>query len=273
MKGICFLNGKFLAINEAKISVQEPGFLLGFGLFETMRSYKNKIVYFDKHLERIKESSKLIKIGLSYSVDRLKGLIEKTIKMNGFQDACVRLTLWKKDTGVGILIRVKKYRPYTLQKYKKGFTAMISRFRQDEGSFLAKIKSTSRILYELAYREARLKGFDEAILLNNRGYIAEGTRSNIFFVKNNEIFTPSLDCGCLNGITRKVIFDLTRKYKISIYEGNFTLEDLYKAEEAFFTNSLMGIMPLASVKKKRIRQNPKKFKLTQFLIKGYNYLL
>jgi branched-subunit amino acid aminotransferase/4-amino-4-deoxychorismate lyase len=273
MKEVCFLNGKFLMINEARISAQEPGFLLGFGLFETMRSYKNKIVYFDKHLERIKESSKLIKIRLSYPVDELKDLIGKTIKINGFQDAYVRLTLWKQDISTGILIRVKKYKPHTLEKYKKGFTAMISKFKQAEGSFLAKIKSTGRILYELAYREAKSKGFDEAILLNNHGYIAEGTRSNLFFVKNNEIFTPSLDCGCLNGITRMAIFDLTKKYKINIYEGNFTLKDLYEAEEAFFTNSLMGIMPLASVKEKRIGQNPKKFRLMQFLIKGYNYLL
>jgi branched-chain amino acid aminotransferase len=272
IKETIFLNGKFLSQLEAKTSILDPGFLHGFGLFETMRAYKNKIVYLHEHLQRIKDSSKVMGMRFPYSITQLKKIIRKTAGLNRFKDAYVRLTLWKAEQGTGASIIVKKYQPYTPRQYRKGFSAGISRFRQDEHSFLARIKSTSRLLYELSLQEAKGKGFDEAIILNSRGYITEGARSNLFLVKDNEIFTPSLECGCLGGITRRVVFGLAKKYSIKIYEGNFTAGDLNRADEAFLTNSLMGIMPLTSLERKIIGQH-KCAKLTKFFTEKYRCLL
>ncbi|OGX40156.1 MAG: hypothetical protein A2984_02740 [Omnitrophica WOR_2 bacterium RIFCSPLOWO2_01_FULL_41_12] len=263
MKEIVFLNGKFISKDEAKLSVLEPGFLYGFGLFETMRAYQKKIVYLGAHLKRLKNSCKLIALKCPYSPDKFKRMIKETVKINGFSDTYVRLTLWKSKAGTDILITAKKYQPYSPQRYIKGFSARISSLRQNENSLLGRIKSTNYLLCRLAYLEAKTKGLDEAIILNNRGYIAEGSRSNIFLVKDKALFTPSLQCGCLAGITRKVIFDLAKKYKIKICEGNFTIRDLYEADEAFFTNSLMGVMPLEN----------KCGRLTKFFIKKYFTLL
>lgn len=273
MKEILFLNGKFLSPNEAKISILEPGFLYGWGLFETMRSYNNHIVYFDAHLKRIKKSCALIGIEFPYSLDRLKEVIQKTIKINGFSDAYVRLTLWKSEKGADILVMVKKYQPHPLKKYKNGFRACISRFKQNENSFLAQLKTTNYLFYQLAYLEAKKKGLDEGVILNNRGYIAEGSRTNIFLVKSKVLFTPRLECGCLNGITRKVVFDLAKKYDIKVYEGNFTLSDLYGADEAFFTNSLIGIMPLTSIERHKLSKGTSQYKLTRFFMEKYKSLL
>lgn len=267
-----FLNGKFLAINEAKISVLEPAFLYGIGLFETMRSYKNKIVYLDEHLQRIKKSCRFVGLEFPYALNKLKEIIKRTQELNGFFDAYVRLTLWKLEQGTGILISTKKYRPYSKKKYRNGFYAMISRFRQNENSFFARMKTTNRLLYELSFNEAERKDYDEAIILNNRGLITEASRSNIFLIKNNEIFTPSLECGTLDGITRKVILDLAKIYNIKAYEGNFTLQNLYDADEAFLTNSLMGVMPLTSIEENSIGKG-KCGELTKFFIEKYNYLL
>lgn len=272
MKEIVFLNGKFVSKEKAKISVLEPGFLYGWGLFETMRAYNNKIVYLDAHLERIKKSSRLIDIRVRYSLAELKDIIFRTVKVSSFKDAYVRLTLWKAKEDAGILVVTKKYRPFSSKKYKEGFSAAISKFRQNKGSFLAQIKSTSRLLYESVYQEAENKGFDEAIILNHRGYISEGSRSNICLVKDNILCTPALECGCLEGITRKVIFDLARIYKIKRYEGNFTVQDLYMADEVFLTNSLMGIMPLTSLEKQLLAKGLVG-RLTKFFMKKYNFLL
>ena len=272
MQETVFLNGRFLATAEARLSALTPGFLLGLGLFESMRSYNGKIVYLDEHLGRIKGSAKLIGIGFPFSFSKLKEIIKKTVQINGFKDTYVRLTLGKAQKGTDILLVAKKYQPYPRQKYKKGFRAAISSLRQGNHSLLACLKTTSRLLYRLSLEEAENKGFDEAIILNNRGYITEATRSNLFLVKDNELFTPSLSCGCLDGITRSIIFDLAKKSNLKIYEGNFTPKDLCAADEAFLTNSLIGVMPLAAVQKQRIGGGGRG-KSTEYLTKKYNSLL
>ena len=234
-----------------------------------MRSYRNNIIYLDQHLKRIKESSGLIKLILPYPLSTLKKIIKDIVNINLLKDAYVRLTAWKSETSADILVVARKYHTYSLKKYKQGFSVCVSGFRQNEHSFLARIKSTSYLLYQLAYLEAKEKGFDEAIILNSRGYIAEASRSNIFLVKDSQLFTPSLTCGCLDGITRRVIFDLAKKYHLKIFEGNFTLSDLYDSDEAFLTNSLMGVMPLRSIEK----QNRGVGRITKFFMKKYNALL
>jgi len=273
MKITIFLNGKFIPEEQACVPILTPGFLYGWGLFETMRAYNKKIVYFDKHLERLKRSAKLLDIRCPYPLIKLKEIIHEAVKINGFRDAYVRLTLWKCEKGTDILVMVKKYQPYPSWKYNKGFRACISSFRQNENSSLAQLKTTNYLLYRLAYAQAIEKGFDEAIILNHKGYIAEASRSNLFFIKAQELFTPSLECSCLNGITRRAVFDLAKKHNIKAYAGNFCIPDLYASDEAFLTNSLRGIMPLVSVEKQRIGRGISRYKLTRFFMEKYKSLL
>lgn len=270
---IVFLNGKFIPEEKAQVSVLTPGFLYGWGLFESMRSYDNKIVYFQHHLKRIGNSCKLMDIKFLYGIDKLKEAIRRTVKINGLFDAYVRLTLWKSKSNADILIAVKNYQPPSFKKYRRGFRASVSIFRQNENSFFSRLKTTNYLLSQLSYSQARRGGFDEAIILNNRGYITEGSRTNIFFAKKNAIFTPGLECGCLDGITRRVVFDLAKQYNIKIDEGNFTLLDLYGADEAFLTNSLIGIMPLASIGRRQIAAGSGRDKLTKFFMERYKCLL
>lgn len=272
MKEVIFLNGRFVLSQEAKVSVLEPGFLCGWGLFETMRAYRGRIVYLGEHLKRLKNSCRLIKMECPYSVVKLKRIIEKTVKFSNFKDAYVRLTLWKSEKGTKTLIVSRRYRPYSFQKYRRGFRLTISRFRQNEDSMLAAIKTTSRLWHEISFKEAKDRSFDEALILNTKGYIAEASRGNIFLVRGNTLFTPALKCGCLEGITRKAVFALAKRQKIKVYEGNLTAADLYQADEAFLTNSLMGIMPLVALEKKLIGRG-RPGRLTQFLMRGYNSLL
>lgn len=271
MEPIIFLNGKFLPSSEAKLSVFDPGFLYGFGLFETMRSYNKKIVYFDSHLKRIATSCDLIGIQFPYSITKAKAIIQKAVALSGFFDLSIRLTVWKLDAGAGFLIAVKKYEPYARTKYRNGFRACVGGFRQNENSLYARLKTIDRLSYQLVMDEAKNRKFDEAIILNSRGYIAEGTRSNLFCAKDGELFTPALECGCLEGITRKAIIDAAKKNRIQISERKLTLGNVYKMDEAFLTNSLMGIMPLISIENRAIG-NGKHNTLTRFFKSAYDYL-
>lgn len=271
MKETVFLNGKFLSGAEAKAVVSSLGLLCGWGVFETMRGYRGRIIYLPAHLERISSSAKAIGMRFPYPVPKLKILIKKALEMSSLTDAYVRLTLTKSEKGADISLIVKEYKPYPLQKYKQGFRAGVSSLRQS-ASPLAQLKTTSRLLYELSFREARTRGFDEAILLNHSGYLSEATRSNIFLVKNNGLFTPALSCGCLGGITRQAVLDLAKKYAIKVCESDLSLQDLYAADEALLTNSLIGIMPLTTVEKQRIGKGAPG-NLTKFLIEKYRLLL
>jgi len=271
MKELVFLNGNFITPDQAKTSVLEPGFLYGWGLFETMRSNQGRIVYFDEHLQRLLASCRLLKIRCAYSAHGLKKNIQQTVGINGLSDARVRLSVVKTKRGSDTLVAAQRYKPYSEAKYKRGFNCCISAFKQQENSFLAGLKTTNYLFYQLSYLAAQELGFDEALILNNRGYLAEASHSNIFLVKENELFTPALACACLAGITRQAVLDLAKKYKIKVYEGNFSLQDLYSADEAFLTNSLMGVMPLTSLQNKCLGN--KADKLTQFLRQKYNQLL
>ena len=271
MKEKLFLNGEFVSSQEAKAEVYEPGFLYGIGTFETMRAYQGKIVSLDAHLERIKSSSKAIGIKVPYAPGKLKEAIRAIVKINSLSDARVRMTFWKTSKGSVVLIAAEKYRPHTAAQYRKGFSACVSSLRQSDPA-LAMIKSTNRLLYELSMQEAKAKGADEAIILNHDNYITEACRSNLFFAKDGKLFTPALECGCLNGVTRRIVLDLSGKLKIPVQEGSFTIQDLYRAEEAFLTNSLMGVMPLASLEKIRIGKGIMG-KTAQSLLEKYRVLL
>jgi branched-subunit amino acid aminotransferase/4-amino-4-deoxychorismate lyase len=199
----------------------------------------------------------------------LKRLIRKACLAKGLADARVKLTV-RPDGQV--VLAARKYAPLPAEKYRRGFRAEIASFRQQPGAFLAQIKTTGRLNYELAFARAMARGLDEALILNRQGQLCEATRSNIFFAKGGRLFTPLLSCGCLPGITRRAVFALAEKSGIKVREGKFTLGDLRAADEAFLTNSLVGIMPLAEVQGKRIGQGQCR-KITVILQKRYSSLL
>ncbi len=241
------------------------------GVFETMRAYNKRIVYYSQHLKRITKAAKLMKIKIPYQPEKFAKLIQKKIDHIRPKDAYVKLILSKAKPHTKVALEVKKYAPYSAKKYKAGFTAMVSSFWKDESHPWAGIKTTDRLLYELSFHEADAKGLDEAIMLNSRGLVAEGTRTNIFFIKNKTLYTPALKCCCLPGITRQAAFDLAKKNKIKVKEGNFTVHDLLDADAAFLTNSLIGIMPLVKIDQVKIGKGTNA--ITQLVSKRYNSLL
>ncbi len=216
----------------------------GFGIFETMRFCCKKTVYFDAHLQRLASSARRLKIKLPLSLPKLKELIIREIRSSGLKDAYLRLIIFKSSRKEFQLL-IKKYTPHPQPKYKQGFRIYVADLRQNQNSIFPRHKTTLRQIHESAYEKAKKNGLDEALLLNRKGYLAEASRSNIFWVKDGRLFTPDLSCGCLNGITRKAVIDLARKFNLSVCQGKFLISDLKRADEAFLTNSLIGIMPVA----------------------------
>ncbi|MFC1703363.1 aminotransferase class IV [Candidatus Omnitrophota bacterium] len=250
-KAIVFYDGKFVAAGEKGIiNPFDPGFLYGYGVFETMRSYNEKIFRFYDHYHRLRQATSRLGIELRDSAGYLQRMAESTIKKNRLLNAYIRLNCWQGAKRSHTLIFVKKLPRYSC----KGFKAIVSEYRHNEYSALAGIKSLNYSNFYLARRNAEAKGFDEAILLNTKGNIVEGTRSNIFFVFNKKLFTPSLSCGCLSGVTRKVVLELARKERIAVKETNILPRALHNADEVLVTNSLLEIMPVTRIGKKKINK-------------------
>lgn len=262
-KEAILFNGELVSDNRASdlMSGGDPG------LFETMRAYKRKMLYLRQHLERMKDGAAILGLRIN-SLAQLELLVKKAVCISGLRDAYVKLIARKAGAGIDTLVIVRKYHPFPAQRYQKGFSIETCACRSQNP--LAQLKTTNRIFYELLFNSATKKGFDEALILNHLGYITETTRANIFFVKGGVLFTPALNCGCLPGITRRVVFDLAPRFKIKIYEGNYLPTDLYSADEAFLTNSLMGIMPIDSLNRSPIGN--KVSRITKFLGKEYQRL-
>ncbi len=273
-KSVIFFGGKFISEEEAMLPVFSDGALYGWGAFESMRFIKGKSVYLKEHLERLAQTCRLLNINIGYSAAKLKQAVAQTVKESALDDLYLRISIWRLEGKKSkLLIRALKYKAPAQGTYSRGFSCIVSESAQSSGSILGRVKSANYLLQQLAYAQALKKGCDEAILLNNSGYIAEASRSNIFMVKNGALFTPALECGCLDGITRRCLIGLALKEDIPLNQGNFTLQNLYDCDEAFLTNSLIGIMPIDSVEGVRIGRRQEKDSLMRLLMKKYAALL
>jgi branched-chain amino acid aminotransferase len=257
MEEVVYLNGAFIPVSQARISIHDHGFLYGYGLFETMRAYHGKIFLLERHLKRLLDSVEIIGLESGLASVNLGAACRETLRANELDNARLRLTISNGETasfpwtGTGgtptILVTAVSYLPYPEEKYNQGYRVGIASVRRCR-SLISRIKSTNYLVSILARMEAEAHGLDEALLLNDQGFIAEGGSSNVFFVEGSSLVTPSLESGILPGITREVVMELAEAMGISVTEGDVGLFDLARFDEAFLTNSVMEIMPLVAVR-------------------------
>jgi branched-chain amino acid aminotransferase group I len=258
MKNVVYLNGSFILRNQARISINDHGFLYGFGLFQTMRSYKGKIFLLDRHIKRLKDAAQTIGMGAKVAGLDLEKACAETVNINGInEDARVRLTVtngegtalpWVDAGGdPTVLITVVPYTPYTNEQYEQGFKVGISNVRRTRQNALESLKTISYLANVMARMEVAQHGMDEALLLNEDGYISEGGSSNIFFVRSGRVVTPALNSGLIPGVTREVVMELAAALGIVLSEGTVGKPIFKQCEEAFMTNSMMEIMPVTNI--------------------------
>ena len=280
MSEIVYINGSLAPASEAKISPLEYGYLYGFGLFETFRVYNGKIFKLEAHLSRLTRGMKTLGMP-SLSVD-LKRAVTDTLNANKLTDARVRITVSAGEGNAAgepascknptVLITAREYRPPEKGVYEKGFKAIISSIRSNSESPLANLKTTCRLGNLLAKEEAKKKGADDAVFLNEHDLVAEATTSNIFIFSEGVLLTPAVQTGILPGVTREVVMKLALKIGIDTREQDIWLDNLLEAEEAFLTNSLFEVMPLVRVVKYPIGDG-KPGMVTQKIMAAYSDLV
>jgi len=257
MAEIVYLNGALIPRPQAKVAAFDHGFLYGCGLFETMRAYNGQIFLLDRHVKRLRQSAEWLGMSEALAGINLAQACLDTLKANKLKEARLRLTVTGGEAGpfpgreqsaATVLVAASAYTPLPDTAYAKGYKALISSFRRDSQSLLSRLKSTSYLLSLLAKREAESAGMDEALLLNERGNIAEGSISNVFFVRQGELVTPPVASGILPGITREAVLELAAGSKIRAIEADLRVSDISGFDEAFLTNSVLEIMPLVAIR-------------------------
>jgi branched-chain amino acid aminotransferase len=252
------LNGKIVGSRDAVVSVFDHGFLYGDGIYETMRVYDGVVFMLDQHIRRLFRSASLIGLSIPLDVDQLKIAIYETLIANTLRNAYIRLTVSRGRGPIGldpdlcveptIVVVAQELKEYPGAFYKNGIYLIISETRRNiKEAIDPRIKSLNFLNNILAKIEAKKKGAYEAIMLNVKGHLAEGTISNLFFYRNNILCTPSAECGILDGITRGVVMELAQREGIRVKEDKFTKKDIYSAEEVFLTNTTMEVMPVSKI--------------------------
>ncbi|HIE59462.1 MAG TPA: aminodeoxychorismate lyase [Persephonella sp.] len=249
MKEVITLNGKNF-LNKKILRT----LMYGEGVFETFR-YKGKLPRFiDKHYQRLMEGAKLLKIPVITKDDFVFYIEETVKKFEDTSDLYIKTILVSEGNSYfslipessNLLIIAKPFKPIE----KKEVNLIIAPFKVHSSEPILRIKSTNFARNIIAKRYALENGYFDALFLNENGEITETSSANIFWIKGKYLYTPSLDCGLLNGITRQFIIKKAPSEGFTVIEGRFTLKDFQNADRIFITNSLNGIVRVRKIDKK-----------------------
>ncbi|MGC5328601.1 aminodeoxychorismate lyase [Brevibacillus sp. SYSU BS000544] len=257
---IVYVNGELVPVEQAQLSVMDHGFLYGIGLFETMRVYNENIFLWEEHCHRLMESLTHVRINGNWTKDELREAVQCTLSANHLRDAYVRLSVTAGNEGIGLqgngynepslFVFAKPVAPIVIPPVPKKLQIVSIPRQTMEGTI--RFKSHNYLNNALAKLEVGNDPSVEGLFLTQDGYICEGVVSNIFWVKDEVLYTPAPSTGMLNGITRNHVLSLADRLEIRWQEGAYQLEDLFAAEEVFVTNSIQEIVPVSTINHKAI---------------------
>ncbi|WP_261134746.1 aminodeoxychorismate lyase [Bacillus sp. Marseille-Q3570] len=249
-----YLNGEFIKDTEASISPFDYGYLYGIGVFETFRIYEGHPFLLNEHLERMNNALHDLNIRKVTGNAEIESIIDQLLQLNGWTNASIRLnisagngapalkTLEFKDPTIMVYGGELADAPVTLQEKE----AKVLRIPRNTPEGQIRLKSHHFLNNLLAKQELQDPAI-EGIFLTDEGFVAEGITSNIFWMKENTLYTPVIDTGILNGITRQYVLSLCDKLGISVQVGKFKKEELLQAEECFITNSIQEIIAISRI--------------------------
>jgi branched-chain amino acid aminotransferase len=278
-----YINGEFLEKKDAKISVFDHGFLYGDGVFEGIRSYNCLIFKLKEHIERLYESAKSIMLDIPITKEEMTESIIETLKINKLKDAYIRLIVSRGQGDLGldprkckgnetVVIITDKISLYPAELYQQGLSIItVPTVRNIPEAVNPQIKSLNYLNNILAKIEAVNVGYQEALMMDHLGYIAECTGDNVFCIKKGELYTPPQCMGSLRGITRDVVLNIAKKFKIATHEHVLTRHELYISDECFLTGTAAEIVPVNKVDG-RIIGDGKPGRITQLIMEEFKRL-
>jgi len=260
-----WFNGTFVSWDEAKTHVLDHGLHYGSGVFEGIRAYETKdgnsaVFRLKEHVQRMFRSARVLGMMIPYSEEKVREAVVETIRKNGLKDSYIRPLVWygygelgvhARNLPVNVVVAAWRWGKYL---GKEGIRTKISTWiRNNPNSFPNEAKITgSYVNATLATNEVRIAGYDEAIMLDYRGFISEGPGENLFIVEKGRLLTPPISASILPGITRDTVMVLARDLGYEIREVDIHRSKLYNADEAFFTGTAAEVVPICEVDDRKI---------------------
>lgn len=256
---LVYINGELVHRNDAKISVFDSGYLIGDGIWEAVRFHNGVLVFIDQHLERLYAAAKSIGLVLKLSKQQLINEVNKVLQANNMtSDVHVRIMFTRgikktpsQDPRYTIsgpnLVIIAEYKKASEEVKQKGITLFTSTIRRGAPDYLDPRLNCHSKLHEVqALIQALEAGADEALMLDQHGFVATCNSTNFFIVRNGAVWT-STGKYCMNGITRANVIEVCKKNQIEICEKDFSLFDVYSADEAFTTGTFGGLTPVIKI--------------------------
>lgn len=268
LDGYIWFDGKIVDWKEAQTHVLTYTLHYGLGVFEGVRAYltpKGTCVFrLHDHTERLFKSAKTIGMKIPFSSEELIDAQRKIVSLNNLKESYIRPMCFYGSEGLGI--RFDNLSVHTIvaawewphymepEAQEKGISVKVSSFKRQVRNEVANAKINGNYVQStVALNEAIEQGFEETLLLDSEGFVAEGSGENFFMVKDNKLITPDLDA-CLDGITRRTIISLAKELEVDFEERKIQLEEALESDEAFFTGTAVEVMPINAIDKKSIAE-------------------
>lgn len=275
-----YINGKYYDENDAKVSVFDHGFMYGDGIFEGIRLYNKNVFRLPMHMDRLFRSAKAIMLDLPWTKREIADAVCDACRTNNLTDGYIRLIISRGKGKLGLspftcsdpqlIIIADQIQLYPNETYEKGLKAITVPTRRNSHAALPPmVKSLNYLNNILAKIEAYKLGYQECLLLNNEGYVAECSGDNVFIVFEDKLITPPVSCGSLGGITRRAVLDVARKLGVEVEEKPLARFDVWTADECFLTGTAAKLIPLVELDGRSIGDG-KPGPVTKKLLQGFN---
>lgn len=253
-----YINGKYYEKDEAKVSVFDHGFMYGDGIFEGIRLYQGNVFKLPKHIDRLFRSARAIMLDLPWSKQFIMDAVCDACRVNNLSDGYIRLIVSRGRGKLGLspftcedpqlIIIADQIQLYPQELYDNGLKAItVPTRRNSQAALPPMVKSLNYLNNILAKIEAYKLGYQECLLLNNEGYVAECSGDNVFIVFDGVLITPPVSCGSLGGMTRQTVIELAKKLGIEFVEKPITRFDIWTADECFLTGTAAKLIPLVEL--------------------------
>ncbi len=253
------INGELFQRKEAKISVFDSGYLVGDGIWEALRFSQGVLVFWEEHIQRLWDASKLIGLHFGFSQDELKQRTLDVLNANKMEDGVhvrIMITRGIKKTpsqdprltkGEPNVVIIPEYKLANLETKKQGISLFTSTIRRGSPDYLdPKLNCHSKLHEVIALIQAQEAGADEALMLDANGFVATCNSTNFFMIKEETVFT-STGKYCMNGITRSKVIECCKENNVPIECTDFSLFDTYSCDEAFVTGTFGGLTPVHTI--------------------------
>lgn len=256
-----FHNDQLLPIEKVRLSPGQAGLINGWGLFTTLRIVRGEAFAFERHWRRLEKDAAIIHLPMPYAGPRVRVQLQEVIRANKVTEGCARIYLVYNQVG---FFRSDESQPTVdliistspLPEYREPLRLTVREHGRHAASALTGVKTISWLNNVWSVAQAQKEGFDEVVMLNERGEVAECTAANIYAVKGDLVLTPPLSSGCLEGVTRGILFEIAGEAGSAVKEQTLKLEDFYAADEVFLSSTNRNVIGVGEIAGHKITSAP-----------------